>query len=81
MPGRGNLGTPVRQRAAEGRSGRMKRMWTALARHAAEVLLTVGAAAVSVGAGMVYLPAGLICAGALAIADAVLLCLGGGEED
>ena len=31
------------------------------------------------GAGMVYLPAGLICAGALAIGGAVLSCMGGGD--
>ena len=36
--------------------------------------------AVAVGAGMIYLPAGLIAGGVLAIAGAVLANLGGGDE-
>ena len=40
--------------------------------HLAELVLLAGASAVAVGAGMIYLPAGLITGGGLAIAGAVL---------
>lgn len=42
-------------------------------------MLLGGAVAVAVGAGMIYLPAGLIAGGVLAIAGAVLNSLGGGD--
>ena len=45
----------------------MNRLKQALGKYAADLILVAGAALVSIGAGMVYLPAGLICAGALAI--------------
>lgn len=43
-------------------------------------LLVLGAAAVSCGIGMIYLPAGVIAAGALAIVGGVLLIRGGGDD-
>lgn len=55
----------------------MKKLKNALARNATDLVLLAGAAAIAVGAGMIYLPAGLIIGGALAIASAVLNTLGG----
>lgn len=43
------------------------------------ILLVLGAAAVSCGVAMIYLPAGVIAAGTLAIIGGVLLIQGGGE--
>lgn len=43
-------------------------------------LLVLGAVAVSCGIGMIYFPAGIIAAGALAIIGGVLLIRGGGED-
>lgn len=50
----------------------MKKLVNGLMGHLAELVLLAGAAAVAVGAGMIYLPAGLITGGGLAIAGAVL---------
>lgn len=50
----------------------MKKLVNGLMGHLAELALVAGAAAVAVGAGMIYLPAGLITGGGLAIAGAVL---------
>ena len=44
------------------------------------ILLVLGAVAVSCGVAMIYLPAGVISAGVLAIIGGVLLIRGGGEE-
>ena len=55
----------------------MRKLKKALGRYAADLILVAGAAAVAVGAGMVYLPAGLIPGGVLAMAGAVLFTLGG----
>lgn len=55
----------------------MKKLARAIARCSAELIMTAGAAAVAVGVGMIYLPAGLIAGGVLAIAGAVLHSLGG----
>ena len=55
----------------------MRKLKNALARNATDLTLLVGAAAIAVGAGMIYLPAGLIIGGMLAIAGAVLNTLGG----
>lgn len=44
------------------------------------MLLVLGAAAVSGGVAMIYLPAGVIAAGCLAIICGVLLIRGGGDE-
>lgn len=57
----------------------MKKLRKALAKYAPDVVLIAGAAAVAVGAGMIYLPAGVITGGVLAIAGVVLSALGGGE--
>lgn len=59
----------------------MKRMVQSLMNHLGELVLLGGAAAVAVGAGMIYLPAGLIAGGGLAMAGAVLSIWGeGGGE-
>lgn len=57
------------------------REWMArwLSRWGADLLLTAGAALVSVGVGWIYPPAGLIAAGALLIAGGVLWAKGGGD--
>lgn len=51
-----------------------------LGQHGAELALTGGSMAVAAGAGMIYLPAGLIAGGVLAIVWAVLSVLGGGDD-
>lgn len=58
----------------------MKKLLKNLARYAVDLVLVTGAAAVAVGAGMIYLPAGLITGGVLAMAGAVLSTLGGGDD-
>ena len=58
----------------------MEQLRKTLGRYAADLVLVAGAAAVSVGAGLIYPPAGLIAGGLLAIAGAVLSSLGGGGE-
>ncbi len=50
----------------------MRKMVKGLMGHLGELVLLAGAAAVSVGCGMIYLPAGLIAGGVLAVAGAVL---------
>lgn len=49
------------------------------ARWGADLLLTGGAAAVAAGAALVYLPAGWIAGGVLAIIGGVLAARGGGD--
>lgn len=57
----------------------MKKLWK---QHGPGTVLFFGSAAVSVGAGMIFLPAGLIAAGVLAIAWWVLNSLDGrGDEE
>ena len=58
----------------------MKQLRNGLARYGAELMLLIGAGAVSAGAGMIYDPLGLIVGGGFAIAGAVLSILGGGEQ-
>lgn len=58
----------------------MERLRKMLGRYVADLVLVAGAVAVSVGAGLIYPPAGLITGGMLAIAGAVLSSLGGGGE-
>ena len=58
----------------------MKKLVRGLTRYCTDLVLITGAAAVAVGAGMIYLPAGLIAGGVLAIAGAVLSSLGGGGD-
>ncbi len=57
----------------------MENLKKGLARFASDLALILGGAAVSAGAGMIYLPAGVIVAGALMIAGVVLSSLGGGD--
>ena len=58
----------------------VKKMVNGLMGHLGELVLLAGAAAVAVGTGMIYLPAGLIAGGGLAIAGAVLSMWGGDEK-
>lgn len=55
----------------------MRRLSRALRRHGVDLVMVAGAAAMAVGCGLIYLPAGLIVGGALAIAGAILSALGG----
>ena len=55
-----------------GKEKDMKKMVHGLMGHLGELVLLAGAAAVAGGTGMIYLPAGLIAGGGLAIAGAVL---------
>lgn len=57
----------------------MKRLWEALAAAAPTVLVVLGAAAMAVGVGMIYLPAGVIAGGTLAALAGVVLIRGGGD--
>ena len=79
---------PLVSRIVEAMTRRLKKPVTvkiragfdAASRNAPEIARRIeaaGAAAVAVGAGMVYLPAGLIAGGVLAMAGAVLFTLGG----
>lgn len=52
----------------------MRRLWK---RYGPGLVLLAGMAAIAVGAGMIFLPAGLIAGGVLAIAWWVLDSLGG----
>ena len=54
----------------------MRRFWK---RHGPGLVLLGGMAAISLGAGMVYLPAGLIVGGVLAIAWWILDTVSGGD--
>lgn len=55
----------------------MRKMVKGLTGCLGELVLLAGAAAVAVGVGMIYLPAGLITGGVLCIAGAVLSLWGG----
>ena len=59
----------------------MKKLLKILSAMLPTILLLLGAVAVSCGIAMIYLPAGVITAGALAIVGGVLLIRGGGEEN
>lgn len=58
----------------------MKKLVRGLSRYSTDLVLIIGAAAVAVGAGMIYLPAGLIAGGILAMTGAVLSSLGSGGD-
>lgn len=58
----------------------MKNLVNCLMGHLGELVLLAGAAAVAVGCGMIYLPAGLIAGGGLAIVGAVLSMWGGDDK-
>lgn len=55
----------------------MKEIANCLMTHLAEMVFVAGAAAISVGVGMIFFPAGLITGGALAVAGAVISMIGG----
>ena len=57
----------------------MKALKDGVATYATELVMTAGAILVSLGAGMIYLPAGIITAGVMLLAGAALSCLGGGK--
>lgn len=59
----------------------MRNLVYGLSKHLGDLVLLGGAAAVAVGAGMIYLPAGLIAGGSLAIAGAVLSIWGEGDGE
>ena len=56
----------------------MKNLVKGLMGHLGELALLAGAAAVSVGCGLIYLPAGLIAGGVLTIGS--VLSMWGGDE-
>ena len=60
----------------------MEKVKHILRSYALDLIMGVGAAAVTIGAGMIYLPAGWIVGGALVIAGAVInsFSVGGDEE-
>lgn len=58
----------------------MKKLRQGLVRYLGEIALFTGCTAITVGAGMIYLPAGFIVGGILMAACAVLSFLGGGEN-
>ncbi len=58
----------------------MRRLLEALAASVPTVLVILGAAAVAVGVGMIYLPAGVIAGGLLTAAAGVVLIRGGGDD-
>ena len=58
----------------------MKAIANGLVKHLAELALLGGAALIAVGAGLIYLPAGLMAGGGLMIAGAVLSLWGSETE-
>lgn len=58
----------------------MKRLQNVWKRYASDLVLGIGAGTVAAGVGMIYLPAGVITAGLLIIAGAVL-AIRGEEHD
>ena len=58
----------------------MEKLKKALIQYASDLVMIGGAAAIAVGAGMIYPPAGLIAGGGLAILGAVMNALGGGKD-
>ena len=57
----------------------MTRFVRGVVKYCTDLVMIAGAAAVAMGCGMIYLPAGLIAGGVLAIAGAVLSGMGGGD--
>ena len=62
------------------RSVELKRLQEGLRRWGTDLALVLGGAAIAAGAALIYLPAGLIAAGVLTIAGAVISSMGGGGE-
>lgn len=57
----------------------MNRLWKTLATIMPTAIVVIGAVAVAVGIGMIYLPAGVIAGGALAMVAGVVLIRGGDD--
>ena len=55
----------------------MREIAKTIAAHLAEIAFIAGAAALATGVGMIYLPAGLIAGGALAMVGAGISMMGG----
>lgn len=58
----------------------MEKVKHILRSYALDLIMGVGAAAVTIGAGMIYLPAGWIVGGALVISGAVINSFSGGGD-
>lgn len=58
----------------------MKAIANCLMTHLAELVFVAGAAAIAVGTGMIYLPAGLIAGGTLAVVGSVISMFGAGDS-
>ena len=58
----------------------MQKIAKTVAAHLAEIVFTAGAVALSVGVGMIYLPAGLIAGGLIAMIGSGISMLGGNER-
>lgn len=59
--------------------GRLRKLAKALGTAMPTVLVLLGAAAVAVGVGMIYLPAGVIAGGVLSALAGYVLIRGGGD--
>ena len=59
----------------------MEKLRKALAKYFPDLCLIAGAATIAVGAGMIYMPAGLIVGGMLIIGGVMLSSLGGGDGE
>lgn len=57
----------------------MKKFMQAIAKHLPDMVLVAGAAAIAVGIGLIYLPAGVIAGGILAIAGVIFAGFGAGD--
>lgn len=55
----------------------MRKIAKTIAEHLAEIVFVAGAVVLSVGVGMIHLPAGLIAGGALAMTGAGISLMGG----
>ena len=58
----------------------MKQIANCLVTHVAELVFLAGAASITVGVGMIHLPAGLIAGGSLAVIGASIAMFGAGER-
>ena len=58
----------------------MKALKEGIAAYATELVMLAGATLVSLGAGMIYFPAGIITAGVMLLAGATISCIGGGKS-
>lgn len=58
----------------------MKKLLQAIVRNRLDMVIILGGAAIAVGTSLIYVPAGLIVGGVLAIVFAVASDRGGGDE-